>query len=873
MISALIVGVIEPADSTDEYWNKAGVFIDPAPLGEPPLGIPPPPGIEVNGDEPAVALLVTRAALVDSLSLAHPRSLVKPIWFMMVDKEGLKEWSMSEALDRLGAFGSEITGGMPGASVSTGILRGMVDDVRRRSFFSTVPLLLLLAVLVVTVLFFLAMMVASLAQSRERDAGLLQTRGVGTLQLMRLYAVEGLLMTVVSVAVAPFLAMGAVALAGRLPSFRNITGDALLPVEIGPAPFLLAAGAGLVCLAIYAVPSALGTRRGLLAHKLRSSRPPTMPVFHRYYVDLALVSLGGLVFWELRSRGHLISGGLFSDVQVDETMLLAPVLFLVAVALLFMRLFPLLVRFISGESPALVHLLVTAVVAFLAPAIVLRTPRESDAVSWLGPAALVLAVAAVYYATNRVRGPALRSVGLLLQGGLVVAFVALEPPEPGQPLFAPAIALISIVPAQVAFSLLRLLVRAAPVWLSTGLWHMARNPLQYSWLVLLLVLTTGVVVLATTVGGTLEKSQGERVLYDVGADLRVSAFSRSFVGGIRGLKETYLEMPGVAAVALALRVNGSIGSGNAEVLALESAEVPRVAWWYREDFSDGSLNGIIRALQPRGRVEPIAIPEGAATVGLWIRPVESSPYASMWMVLSDGAGEMRTLSLGGLGPPEWHVLTADLPPELEPPVSLVSVQVFEPGSLLTPQTLLVDDLHVSMGPGEECPGEECVLEGFEGSDLSWTPIVTSLLPSDTVASTGLEAHGGERALVFSAGAYSNRSVRGFYQGNTAGSALPVVVSSSLVASSGYGVGDLVIGSIAGRLVPLSIQDEVDYFPTMSPYRGGFILADLDSLLSYLNMFGHPSRLEPNELYIGRTPGLDGPIGEVRGQADGPVRHG
>ena len=38
---------------------------------------------------------------------------------------------------------------------------------------------------------------------------------------------------------------------------------------------------------------------------------------------------------------------------MNETLLLAPVLFLIVVALVFIRFFPLVVRFMSGESPAL----------------------------------------------------------------------------------------------------------------------------------------------------------------------------------------------------------------------------------------------------------------------------------------------------------------------------------------------------------------------------------------------------------------------------------------------------------------------------------------------------------------------------------------
>ena len=50
------------------------------------------------------------------------------------------------------------------------------------------------------------------------------------------------------------------------------------------------------------------------------------------------------------------------------TRMLAPVLFLTVVALLFMRRFPLFVRFIGGESPPLLQSVAAATFASLAPA-------------------------------------------------------------------------------------------------------------------------------------------------------------------------------------------------------------------------------------------------------------------------------------------------------------------------------------------------------------------------------------------------------------------------------------------------------------------------------------------------------------------------
>ena len=111
-----------------------------------------------------------------------------------------------------------------------------------------------------------------------------------------------------------------------------------------------------------------------------------------------------------------------------------------------------------------------------------------------------------------------------------------------------------------------------------GMWHMARNPLQYTWLMLLLVLVTGVGVLSTTVGGTLDRSQTERVKYEFAADIRARVSKDDLDGGRRALKERSLSTPGVAEASLALRTSGRVGPAGVEVLALEPNVFPYIAW-------------------------------------------------------------------------------------------------------------------------------------------------------------------------------------------------------------------------------------------------------------------------------------------------------
>ena len=802
-------------------------------------------------ETPAIPLFTTLEALSGAVGETYHGIIATSIWFMMVDKERLKEWPLAEALGRLDDYETQVTKAMPGSEVLTRVTE-VLNRSGRRSFFSRVPLVLLLTVMVAALLFYLSMMTSYLVESRQGDSALLVTRGLGTWRLLQLYVLEGLVMTAMAVLMAPWIAIAAVALTGKLPYFREMTKGDLLPVEMGVAPFLLALAGGLLCLAMYVVPGMLGARGGLLVHKLRTTRPPSVPFFHRYHLDVALLGLGGLVFWELHNRGHLISGGLFKEVEVNETLLLAPVLFLATVGLVFMRFFPLVVRFISGESPALVHLLTPITLAALASIILVGKARASEPLAGLAPAALLLAIGSIYWATSKAQALRFRMAGIVVQAGLTGAFLTLEPPAPGEAAFVPTLLLMLVVPAQVAFLLLRMSARATPVWLLMGLRRMARNPLQYTRLVMLLVLVTGVGVLAATVGGSLERNQQDRIQYNIASDIRVTDIIRTFGGGARSLKEKYMNTAGVTAVSMALRdKRGGAGTATVEVLGLESQEFQYVSW-YRDDFSSLPLGGVMEALRSHAPVHGVTIPEGAHTIGVWARPEELYPSMSIWVVVEDVTGKMTTLSLGRVGPPEWHLIETKIPNWVKPPLNLVSVQVYEPGHgpVMTPGTLLLDDIHVKAGPRNE----EHVLVDFE-TLRRWMPIANAAVSPDRLLFTREDPYRGEMSGAFNFGRDNEHGVRGFYRSPTGGP-LPVVVSASFAEATGTEVGQVLIASIADRRIPVVVRDTVSYFPTMNTNGGRFMLADLDNMLAHLNVVAHLRTHEPNELFLKGTPDMN-----------------
>ncbi len=826
-VTVRIVGVADNTSLNGTLLSIVSGMLNPPTMYDPEFGPPPLP------------LFVKEEVVSDAISTTLPGMVMDAIWFIQLEPEALKAWTGAETLRRADEFERELNAELFGTDVSSPLHR-VIKGAEARAFFARVPMVLLLAVLAVTVAFYLGMMISYLVQSREEDHALVRTRGFGLTALVRVYSFEGILITATAVVVAPLLAIALVAVAGLTPQFRGLTGGGLLPIIPEIMPFIVAWVVGSLCLAAVVLPSVLTARGGILSQRFRAARPPVASLLHRYHLDVAVLVLGGLVFWELQARGAVVSGGLFGEVDINETLLMAPVLFLIAVALLFMRVFPLFVSYVGGESPALLNVITTVSLSVFLPSTVINGVRGIGVDDWPRAALTLAAFGIVYWATTRaVRTPYV-VLGVLAQASLLIVFYRISPLEPSNLLIWPFLALVAVVIGQPLFVLLRGLSRLVPVWVSITLRHVIRRPTQYTWLVVLVVLVTGVSVLATTVGGTLEQSRLDRVRHSVAGDLRIN-MSRQFVGGV----STFREMPSVALAAEAFRTDGTFGPLNFEVLGVDSALFDRISW-YRDDFSERPLDQVVAQLRPQAGSSLAVLPEGTTGVGLWAFPAEHYQGLKVNILLRDAGGQLTTVFLEDVGPPEWKLLTAEVPDWLSQPVTLVAVHLQDHGDIrqrgITAGTIVVDEIHATVGD------ETVIVEDFESSVFTWLPIIADSLDPDTLEHFTGGAYRGNGSAKFNFGQHTDHGVRGLYKAPTR-QFLPVVVSERLLRQSGLRLGVPTIIKLAGREIVVIVMDTVKNFPTMSQRTDRFVITDANLLLGHINVLSSAYSQEPNEVYI------------------------
>ena len=107
---------------------------------------------------------------------------------------------------------------------------------------------------------------------------------------------------------------------------------------------------------------------------------------------------------------------------------------------------------------------------------------------------------------------------------------------------------------------------------------------------------------------------------------------------------------------------------------------------------------------------------------------------------------------------------------------------------------------------------------------------------------------GDGSLMFAWRGGSAFVARGVFAGEKA-EPVPVVASESFAREFGYSRGDEFWVSVNGRRLNAVMADTVDFFPTLDSYNDKFLIADLESVITYLNLGLARSEITANELWL------------------------
>ena len=190
-----------------------------------------------------------------------------------------------------------------------------------------------LAVLAGAALLFLA---GLLAERRGLEAAIMRSRGAGSDRIAGLALMEGALLAVPAALAAPWLAALGLRALNHVGPLAQI--DLRLDPQVNAGSYALAVLAAALCVAALTLPA---LRSGAVTSTVAArGRPRPQGFFQRARLDLALVALALLAYWQLRRYEGPVVESVQGRLGIDPLLIAAPALGLLAGAALALRVVP-----------------------------------------------------------------------------------------------------------------------------------------------------------------------------------------------------------------------------------------------------------------------------------------------------------------------------------------------------------------------------------------------------------------------------------------------------------------------------------------------------------------------------------------------------
>ena len=293
----------------------------------------------------SIPLIVSSDVFDNALMTVMGGDIVDTLWISELDTDQLNVAVLDETRGAFDLLREDLRS--VGGAVRSPIEPRLESFVRDLSY-TQVPILMLLAQVVGIALFYVVIVSGVQVAERREELFSMRSRGASIWQVFSHTAIEGVILAIVSAAVAPFIAIGVIGLLGYTPVFEPLTGGEPIPTTLTDMAFLLSAAGAIVAVLFTLAPLVVASRTRVLSERLRGvSRPAGPNVLQRYFLDVALVLVAvGLIF-EADLKGTVFERDSVGGLSADPLLLSTPILFALAATLVILRFLPYIYRFFA----------------------------------------------------------------------------------------------------------------------------------------------------------------------------------------------------------------------------------------------------------------------------------------------------------------------------------------------------------------------------------------------------------------------------------------------------------------------------------------------------------------------------------------------
>lgn len=328
-VPAELVGVYRPERPAERYWS-------PDPLdgaGHDPAFAAPGSGGAVTTD--GVGPFLVAAGVMDARDIPVEVAVLR----YTPRFEAATVGALPGLMDRLRSAPDDVltaVGDVARQGSVTTRLDALVNEVTTALVVTRASVLVVGLLLVLLAVAALLQTARLLAEARHGEHNLMRARGASGRQLLGLAAVDAALVAVLAAAAGPPAARWVY----RLLAQREAMAQAGMSADPGTPASVWLVAAGVAAVLALVVVSPLLRRAGTFVEGEQvRARPDRRAMLARSGLDLMLLGLAGVAYWQLRSyRSPVGRGG--SSLVVDPVLVAGPALVLLAGALVAVRLLP-----------------------------------------------------------------------------------------------------------------------------------------------------------------------------------------------------------------------------------------------------------------------------------------------------------------------------------------------------------------------------------------------------------------------------------------------------------------------------------------------------------------------------------------------------
>ena len=202
-----------------------------------------------------------------------------------------------------------------------------------------VPILLMLA-------FYLFMVAQLTIENEKNEIAVMKSRGASRLQIFVSYFIESIILSLIALLLGPPIGLFLCRILGASNGFLEFVQRKALPLKLSAKAYQYSLLAVLLFVITMLLPAFAASKTTIVEYKQKKHRVTKFPLWQKLFLDLVLLGISayGLYIYRLRQQVILVSQVDASSVAVDPLLFLISTLFIVGSGLLFVRIYPLIIR-------------------------------------------------------------------------------------------------------------------------------------------------------------------------------------------------------------------------------------------------------------------------------------------------------------------------------------------------------------------------------------------------------------------------------------------------------------------------------------------------------------------------------------------------